>query len=65
MGDDDIMGFDGGAFAFVGMYAMRHDGMRFPQTVFVVGFPILLAVGVEVVNPGDFRGVFGEMRLDA
>ena len=65
MCDDDVIGFDGIAFALIGVDAMGHDGMRFPETVFIVSFPILFAIGVQVADPRNFGGVFRKVGLDA
>ncbi len=44
--------------------AVGHEGAVLPEAVLVVALPVLGAVGVEFLHPGDLAGVLREMGLD-
>ncbi|MPM49387.1 hypothetical protein SDC9_96116 [bioreactor metagenome] len=51
-------------FPLVGMDTMRHDGVIRPEAVFVVGLPILFAVGVQFLHQFDFPIVLAQVGLN-
>ena len=55
---------DGGALPGVGVDAVGHHRVVLPQAVFVIGLPILGAVRVQLLHPGDLPPVFRQMGLD-
>lgn len=55
---------NGFALLLIAVYAMGHQGPFLEQAEFIVGLPILLAIRVELPNPGDFIQIFGKMGLD-
>ena len=55
---------DGRPFPLVGVDAVGHHRVILPQSVLVVGLPVLLAVGVQLPHPVDLAGVLRQMRLD-
>ena len=55
---------DGGALPCVGVDAVGHHRVVLPEAVFVIGLPILGAVRVQLLHPGDLPPVFRQMGLD-
>ena len=55
---------DGGALPGVGVDAVGHHRVILPQSVLVVGLPVLLAVGVQLPHPVDLAGVLRQVGLD-
>ena len=55
---------NGGALALVGPDAVGHECVVLPKAVLVVCLPILAALGVQLLHPGDLVGALGQVGLD-
>ena len=55
---------NGGALALVGPDAVCHECVVLPKAVLVVCLPILAALGVQLLHPGDLVGALGQVGLD-
>ena len=64
MADPDACVLDGLALTLVGPDTVGHDGTVIPHVVLCVGLPVLLAVGMQFLDPGDLAGVLGQVGLD-